>query len=146
MVSKKHISLPVQAGQFSQVELAVRRAVRRSAPVVAVGALTLLGTVSSLPALADDAAAGADNNTDSAATNKKDKLQEVTVTGIRYQLESSQRRKQDADEIVDSVDSKDIGSLPDRSVTEVLQRIPGISIGRVPDPQDADRIQTEGSG
>lgn len=146
MVSKRHISLPVQAGQFSQVELAVRRAVRQSGPVVAVGALTLLGTVSSLPALAADAAAGADNSTASAATDNKNQLQEVTVTGIRYQLESSQRRKQDADEIVDSVDAKDIGSLPDRSVTEVLQRIPGISIGRVPDPRDADRIQTEGSG
>jgi len=146
VVSKKHISLPVQAGQFSQVELAVRRAVRQRCPAVAVGALTLLGTVSSLPASAADAAAGADNNTASAATDNKDKLQEVTVTGIRYQLESSQRRKQDADEIVDSVDSKDIGSLPDRSVTEVLQRIPGISIGRVPEPRDADRILTEGSG
>jgi TonB-dependent receptor len=83
---------------------------------------------------------------DSAPTDSTDQVQEVTVTGIRYQLESSQRRKQDADEIIDSVDSKDIGSLPDRSVTEVLQRIPGVSIGRVPDPRDADRIQTEGSG
>jgi len=73
-------------------------------------------------------------------------LQEVVISGIRYQLESSQERKQKADEIVDSVNAQDIGALPDRSVTEVLQRIPGIAIGRLPDARDADRIQTEGSG
>ena len=133
----------MQGGQISLVELAVRRALRQPGRILALGALSIFAASS--PALADDAAAGADNGAASAATDNKDLL-EITVTGIRSQLESSQRRKQDAVEIVDSVDAKDIGSLPDRSVTEVLQRIPGVSIGRVPDPKDADRIQTEGSG
>jgi TonB-dependent receptor len=81
-----------------------------------------------------------------AADESSDKLQEVVITGLRYQLQNSQARKQNMDEIVDSIDAQDIGALPDRSVTEVLQRIPGVAIGRLPDPRDADRIQTEGSG
>ncbi|HTU67639.1 MAG TPA: TonB-dependent receptor plug domain-containing protein, partial [Steroidobacteraceae bacterium] len=71
---------------------------------------------------------------------------EIVVTGIRRQLETSQARKQEATELVDAVTAEDIGSLPDRSVTEVLQRISGLAIGRVPQPRDADRIAVEGSG
>ena len=75
-----------------------------------------------------------------------DELTEIVVTGIRAQLESSQARKQQATELVDAVTAEDIGSLPDRSVTEVLQRISGIAIGRVPEARDADRIAVEGAG
>lgn len=73
-------------------------------------------------------------------------LEEVVVTGIRQQLETSQARKENAEEILDSITAADIGALPDRSVTEVLQRIPGLAIGRVPAARDADRIAVEGSG
>jgi TonB-dependent receptor len=71
---------------------------------------------------------------------------EIVVTGIRRQLETSQARKQEAPELVDAITAEDIGALPDRSVTEVLQRIPGLAIGRVPAPRDADRIAIEGAG
>ncbi|MBL8271914.1 TonB-dependent receptor [Steroidobacter sp.] len=73
-------------------------------------------------------------------------LEEVVVTGIRQQLQTSQARKADAEEILDSITAEDIGALPDRSVTEVLQRIPGVAIGRVPEARDADRIAVEGAG
>jgi TonB-dependent receptor len=73
-------------------------------------------------------------------------VEEVIVTGIRGQLQSSQLRKQEAEQIVDSITATEIGALPDRSVTEVLQRIPGLAIGRVPEARDADRIAVEGSG
>src|SRR6185437_1180430 len=36
--------------------------------------------------------------------------------------------KRDADTFVDSVSATDIGALPDRSVTETLSRIPGVTI------------------
>jgi TonB-dependent receptor len=81
-----------------------------------------------------------------AAQEQKEELTEIVVTGIRAQLESSQARKQQATELVDAVTAEDIGSLPDRSVTEVLQRISGVAIGRVPAPRDADRIAVEGAG
>jgi TonB-dependent receptor len=82
----------------------------------------------------------------SSANADSTELTEITVTGIRRQLETSQARKQEATELLDSITADDIGALPDRSVTEVLQRIPGVAIGRVPAPRDADRIAIEGSG
>lgn len=75
-----------------------------------------------------------------------EEVTEIVVTGIRRQLETSQLRKQEATELIDAVTAEDIGSLPDRSVTEVLQRISGLAIGRVPAPRDADRIAVEGAG
>ena len=40
----------------------------------------------------------------------------------------------------------DIGALPDRSVAETLQRIPGITIGRFEKTTDPDRFSVEGTG
>ena len=69
--------------------------------------------------------------------------QTVLVTGQRAALNSAQKLKQDADEIVDSVVAEEVGKLPDRSVTEVLQRVVGISIDR----QDGnpERFSVEGT-
>jgi TonB-dependent receptor len=80
------------------------------------------------------------------ANSEAQDVGEIVVTGIRRQLETAQARKQDAPELVDAITADDIGALPDRSVTEVLQRIPGLAIGRVPQPRDADRIAVEGAG
>ena len=111
---------------------------RRLATTSALG----LGIVLSASAFAQTANDGAQPSADSDSTD----LGEIVVTGIRRQLETSQARKQDATELVDAVTADDIGALPDRSVTEVLQRIPGLAIGRVPQPRDADRIAIEGAG
>jgi TonB-dependent receptor len=71
-------------------------------------------------------AAAAD--TDSNASAPDTTLTEVVVTGQRMALESAQHLKEVSPEIVDSIVAADIGKLPDRSVLEVLQRVPGISI------------------
>jgi TonB-dependent receptor len=116
--------------------LALRRLIRSNLGILTTSALAL-GAMCP-PAMAQD------------ATNKEEanaeEVGEVVVTGIRRQLETSQARKQEASELVDAITADDIGALPDRSVTEVLQRIPGLAIGRVPSPRDADRIAIEGSG
>jgi TonB-dependent receptor len=91
-------------------------------------------------------AAPAWSQANDASPQASEEVAEVVVTGIRRQLETSQARKQEAAELVDAITADDIGALPDRSVTEVLQRIPGLAIGRVPAPRDADRIAIEGSG
>lgn len=70
----------------------------------------------------------------------------VVVTGFRESLQSAQQRKRTSDTIVDSVTAEDIGALPDRSVTETLQRIPGISINRFAAGIDPDHFSVEGSG
>ena len=64
-------------------------------------------------------------------TTKKDDATTVVVVGQRAALESAAARKRTADEIIDSVVADDIGKLPDKSVTEVLQRMPGVTIDRV---------------
>jgi TonB-dependent receptor len=73
-------------------------------------------------------------------------VEELVVTGQRAAIQSAQAFKQDAPQIVDSITATDIGALPDRSVTEALQRVPGITIGRTTEPRDADRLSVEGSG
>ncbi|MEL7447230.1 MAG: TonB-dependent receptor plug domain-containing protein, partial [Pseudomonadota bacterium] len=70
----------------------------------------------------------------------------IVVTGFRASLESAQNIKRDANTFVDAVTAEDIGALPDRSVAETLQRIPGITIGRFEKPTDPDRFSVEGTG
>ena len=57
-------------------------------------------------------------------------LRPVVVTGVRASLATTQDIKQDKVEIVDSVVAADIQKLPELSVTDALQRITGIQIGR----------------
>lgn len=69
----------------------------------------------------------------------------VIVSGQRAALQSAQKLKQEADEVVDSIVAEDIGKLPDRSVTEALQRVAGVTIDRNMSG-DPNRQSVEGSG
>jgi iron complex outermembrane receptor protein len=69
----------------------------------------------------------------------------VVVTGQRAALQSAQKLKQDSDEVVDSVVAEDIGKLPDRSVTEVLSRVVGVTMDRSMQ-NDPQHYAVEGSG
>ncbi len=69
----------------------------------------------------------------------------IVITGIRARIESSQAIKRDADTFVDAVTAEDIGALPDRSVTESLARIPGVTINRFQGQDDPDHFSVEGS-
>jgi TonB-dependent receptor len=92
---------------------------------------------------ADDSGSAAERARRLAAT---DKVQEVVVTGIRRSLETAQSIKQNSEQIVDSVTAQDIGALPDRSVSEALQRIPGITLQRTNNNRDPARLASEGGG
>lgn len=70
----------------------------------------------------------------------------VVITGQRAALQSAQKIKQNSDEVVDSIASDDIGKLPDRSVTEVLQRVAGVTIDRTMSKSDPEHFSVEGSG
>jgi TonB-dependent receptor len=72
--------------------------------------------------------------------------QDIVVTGIRQSLQSAQAIKKNSEVVVDSISSEDIGALPDRSVTEALQRVPGVSISHFSAGVDPDHFATEGSG
>jgi outer membrane receptor for ferrienterochelin and colicin len=70
----------------------------------------------------------------------------IVVTGRRAALESAENRKKNAATIVDSVVADDAGKLPDNSITEVLQRVPGVTIVRFAAINDPDHYSVEGSG
>ncbi len=72
-------------------------------------------------------------------------VEEIVVTGIRQSLKSAQAIKQNADTFVDAITSEDIGALPDRSVTEALQRVPGVTISRFAAADDPDHFSIEGT-
>lgn len=70
----------------------------------------------------------------------------IVVTGIRQSLANAQNIKRNADTVVDAITAEDIGALPDRSVTEALQRVPGVAINRFAGSNDPDHFSVEGSG
>jgi TonB-dependent receptor len=73
-------------------------------------------------------------------------IETVVVTGFRASLESAQAIKQSSDQVVDSVTAVDIGALPDKSVAEALQRVPGIQLMRADQPRDPVRYGGNGNG
>ena len=75
-----------------------------------------------------------------------DRVDEIVVTGLRQSIQTSQEIKQNAEVIVDSISAVDISALPDRSVTEALQRISGVAIDHLFAPSDTNRFSAEGSG
>jgi iron complex outermembrane receptor protein len=126
------------------VGLAVRRALNLRGQVIAVGALGVLGSLAAIPAFGDDTPA--DTSTSDSSPAGPSTVEEVVVTARRAALESAIRRKEAADQIVDSVEADDAGKLPDNSITEVLQRIPGVNITHFAAINDPDHFSTEGSG
>ncbi len=97
---------------------------------VSVLALTAMA-VAAMPAFAQDAANG-------------DK--EVVVVGVRKSLKTAQQLKKDADTVVDSITANDIGSFPDKSVAEALQRVAGITVSRFAATGDTAHFSAEPSG
>ncbi|MEP9400344.1 TonB-dependent receptor [Sphingomonas sp. VNH70] len=71
---------------------------------------------------------------------------EIVVTGIRASLAKAQDIKRDSATVVDAITAEDIGALPDRSVNEALQRVPGVAITRFAAAGDSAHFSVEGSG
>ncbi len=71
---------------------------------------------------------------------------EIVVTGVRQSLATAQNIKKNSDTVVDAITAQDIGALPDRSVNEALQRVPGVAISRFAAPNDSQHFSVEGSG
>lgn len=80
----------------------------------------------------------------------QEQMETIVVTGQRAALESAQKMKQNSTEIVDSIVAEDIGKLPDRSITEVLQRVSGVTIGHtytdIGGHTDPEHFAVEGNG
>lgn len=71
---------------------------------------------------------GQDNGQDNGQGNGV--IEEVIVTGIRGSQKSSINLKRTSNSIVDGIVAEDIGKLPDVTIVDSLQRIPGVQIRR----------------
>lgn len=116
---------------------------------VGVSAIALLAC--GLSAHAQDAAAqdatAQDTKTQDAKTKASDDSQLVIVTARRKALRDAIAIKKNSDTIVDSVVADQAGQLPDNSITEVLQRVSGVSISRFNGANGGSTaFQIEGTG
>jgi iron complex outermembrane receptor protein len=57
-------------------------------------------------------------------------MEQYVVTGVRGSLINAEEIKLNSPDFVDSVIAQDIGKLPDITVADALQRIPGVQVGR----------------
>lgn len=81
-----------------------------------------------------------------AQTGANQDVEEIVVQGIRTSLEDAQSLKRNADTVKDVITASDIGALPDKSVTEALQRVPGVTVGRFASAADPNHFAAEGRG
>src|SRR5690606_20316771 len=81
-----------------------------------------------------------------AAQQQNQPVEEIVVQGMRSSIENAQDLKRNADTVKDVITASDIGALPDKSVTEALQRIPGVTIERFASSDDPKHYADEGTG
>lgn len=111
-----------------------------------LGRMTLAASASLIalavgqPSWAQDAAAPADGAAD--ASNDVT----VVVTARRKALQTATERKKNSDTMIESIVADDAGKLPDNSITEVLQRVSGVTMVRFAALNDPDHFSAEGSG
>jgi len=75
-----------------------------------------------------------------------DTLEVIEVRGMRNSINSAQSLKRYSDTVMDAITAEDIGALPDASVTEALQRLPGVTIERFASSSDPKHFADEGTG
>lgn len=106
---------------------------------VGASAVAICAAALAMPVYAQDSSAATVN-----ATNEDS--QTVVVTARRRALMSADERKKNSDTIIESVVADEAGKLPDNSITEVLQRVAGVSVVRFASLGDPDHFSAEGSG
>lgn len=65
-----------------------------------------------------------------AGVQAQGEVEEVIVQGVRAAQESAINTKRNATSVVDGIAAEDIGKLPDVTVSDSLQRIPGVQVER----------------
>lgn len=119
---------------------AAHRSIRNTAMASAICAI-LSGT-----AWGQQAPPASGTQDGASAESRTVEMEKVQVTGVRGSVIRAQEIKQDAEQIIDSVTAQDIGAMPDRSVTETLKRISGVTVSGFAARDDTDHFSAEGSG
>jgi TonB-dependent receptor len=132
---------PLSAGLRAGVSMATLSVL--TAPWVAAAQTTASPADSAIEATASSSttAAQAEPQTEPQAEDAQ-----IIVTGIRASLQGARDRKRTAEQVIDSITAQDIGALPDRSVSEALQRVPGVTLQRTNENRDPARLSAEGGG
>ncbi|MDP5138096.1 TonB-dependent receptor plug domain-containing protein, partial [Rheinheimera baltica] len=86
-----------------------------------------------------------ENDSGVIAGKNDEPIEVIEVKGIRGSMQSAQALKRFADTVKDVITATDIGALPDKSVTEALQRIPGVTIERFAASDDPKHYADEGT-
>ena len=94
---------------------------RRGILLAAVSGLAIAG-----PSFAHAQTAAASGQSAEGAST----VEEVVVTGIRASQQRAVSIKREAASVVDAISAEDIGKLPDNTISDSLQRIPGVQIVR----------------
>jgi iron complex outermembrane recepter protein len=76
--------------------------------------------------------------------SKPEPVEEVVVTGIRSSLRDSLLMKQSSDLITENISAKDIGQLPDITIAEELNTLPGVNATR--DRGNDSQVNVRGLG
>ena len=128
------------------INRSVRMAVLRALACASGLALAVPGRASDSPAKANEpqdirlaqASTGAPQAESGPAKNSSEPpLQEVVIVGTRMAIATSQEVKKMAPTFVDSISATDIGAFPDKSVSDALQHVPGISVNRLQSNDDS---------
>ena len=80
--------------------------------------------------LASAAAAQQTSAAATAATTTGNQLEEIVVTGIRAAAKRAQEIKRDAPSNVEAITLEDLGKFTDSSISDALQRVPGLNLQR----------------
>ena len=112
-----------------------------------VSSLALMALFTSGTAWAQDTGTGSSDTSQEATDTDGDTDGDaIVVTGRRAALQAAEQRKKNSESIIDSVVADEAGKLPDNSITEVLQRVSGVSMVRFAALNDPDHFSVEGSG
>ena len=90
-----------------------------------------------------DTGTGPPQSTHSSNSPEPAPVAEIVVVGVRAALESAQEVKKDAPTFVDSITATDIGAFPDKSASDALQRLPGITVNRLQSNDDVSHPSGE---
>jgi iron complex outermembrane receptor protein len=105
---------------------------KKRKPVYRTGALAIFTTL------------GTQAYADTAAAPDTDNLTEIVVTGVRQAMKDSINVKKSSDLIGDNISTAEIGQLPDVTIAEELNRLPGVNTTR--DRGNASQASVRGLG
>jgi TonB-dependent receptor len=111
---------------------------KKRLPAYGTGALAIFTSFGWASYVNDAAAANA------AADASSDNLSEIVVTGVRMSLKDSIATKRNTDVISDNITTAEIGQLPDVTIAEELNRLPGVNTTR--DRGNASQAAIRGLG